>query len=399
MCSFALAKSILTMPDVPKPVVTSKPADTQPVNAMKQRPMTALPNIDWKPGEPWPGQWIKYPADEVLPNGISVEVTGGVITGVIDENPNKAKHDILGTRYVVGDIDTTDVTPALWRTLDMEMPKPDGSIAKLSVARPLWWLQETKAKSGGTVDIGMQEVGISGEAQVLKIKPCPHDSRDNRKGMNLVIGKIEHQNAEVWELVFDNNSDKPLGVTANHPIFSFDRNDWIPAGELRLSERVKTLKVNGSATLTAKSQHPTRETVYNLEVHRSHAYHVADQGILAHNNNILTCSIAGGKLDYLFGRVVSGQHNTARSLENLAQMRRVGLWDDVASRTVIQNHLTEAAQNGSNVVRRFTTEHGTFVVKESLLQGPSGKFVKFESTWEEVKDGILRLTTVIPFGG
>jgi filamentous hemagglutinin len=162
---------------------------------------------------------------------------------------------------------------------------------------------------------------------------------------------------------------------------------------------VKTLKGNGSATLTAKSQHPTRETVYNLEVHRSHAYHVADQGILAHNNNILTCSIAGGKLDYLFGRVVSGQHNTARSLENLAQMRRVGLWDDVASRTVIQNHLTEAAQNGSNVVRRFTTEHGTFVVKESLLQGPSGKFVKFESTWEEVKDGILRLTTVIPFGG
>jgi guanyl-specific ribonuclease Sa len=172
--------------------------------------------------------------------------------------------------------------------LDLEMPKPDGSISKLSVARPLWWLQATNASVGGTIDIGMQEVGISGEAQVMKIKPCPHDSRDNEKGMNLVIGKIEHHNAEVWDLVFDGNSQKPLGVTANHPLFSVDRNDWVPAGELRINERVKALKGGGTSTLTAKSERPTRETVYNLEVHRSHAYHVAEQGLLVHNTGI-TC--------------------------------------------------------------------------------------------------------------
>ena len=44
------------------------------------------------------------------------------------------------------------------------MPKPDGSIAELSVIRPLWWLQGTGAVVGGSIDIGLHEIGLSGEA-------------------------------------------------------------------------------------------------------------------------------------------------------------------------------------------------------------------------------------------
>ncbi len=97
-------------------------------------------------------------------------------------------------------------------------------------------------------------------------------------GSQIVTGKIKHHNAEVWDLVFNNDTAKPLGVTANHPIYSFDRDDWVAAGELRIHEKVRTL--DGTATLTSKSKRPTRETVYNLEVHRVHAYHVSQFGIL-----------------------------------------------------------------------------------------------------------------------
>ena len=58
------------------------------------------------------------------------------------------------------------------RTIDLEMPKPDGSNAELSVIRPLWWLQGTGAAVGGSIDIGLHEIGLheiglSGEATVL----------------------------------------------------------------------------------------------------------------------------------------------------------------------------------------------------------------------------------------
>ena len=125
-------------------------------------------------------------------------------------------------------------------------------------------------------------------AKVLTIGPCEVDSRDNPTGAQVVTGKIKHQNAKVWELVFNNDTAKPLGVTANHPIYSDDRDAWVPAGELNINEKVRA--TNGTATLVAKSQRPSRETVYNLEVHRAHNYYVSQFGILAHNANILNCA-------------------------------------------------------------------------------------------------------------
>lgn len=302
ICGAAFAYNKIAATTV-KPTISIKDIKVAAIDSTKakQRPFV-MPKVDWKPGQPWPGDWTQYPADDVLPRGLKIEVTAGVITGVITgvltEEGDSTDYDVLGSRYVVGDLDATDITPALWRHFDLEMPKPDGSIAELSVVRPLWWMEETGAKVGETIDLGMQEIGISGEAKVLKVRRCDVDSRDNQEGSQIVTGKIKHHNAEVWDLVFNNDTSKPLGVTANHPIMSADRNDWVPAGELQINEQVKT--TDGTVMLTSKSKHPTRETVYNLEVHRSHAYHVSQFGILAHNNNILHCTISPSKLQHEF---------------------------------------------------------------------------------------------------
>jgi len=227
----------------------------------------------------------EYPADELVAAAIRIDVQDGTIVSAESDDETIDAATLIGTRYVVGDTDGTDVTRLLCRTVDLEMSKPDGSIADLSVIRPLWWMADTGAKLGRTFDLGLHEIGLSGEARVLSIRPCDVDSRDTSPGMNIVIGKIRHRNAVVWDLTFDGNSTETLGVTANHPLYSQARHAWVPAGELQLHEVVQTL--NGEATLTARSQRPNRETVFNMEVHRTHAYHVSGLGVLAHNLSIL----------------------------------------------------------------------------------------------------------------
>jgi hypothetical protein len=196
---------------------------------------------------------------------------------------------LVGTHYTPGDLDDTDVTRPLWRYLDLSLTKPDGSTAKLQLARPMWWIESAGAKPGATFDLSLLEAGIEGKALVLAVRPCDADSREGDSKYGLVIGTIEHQNAVVFTLTFDNDTAHSLGVTATHPIYSLDRDDFAPAGDLKLRERVLTL--GGELTLTSKVEQPNRQTVYNLEVHRDHVYHVSQDGILAHNTG-LDCLMA-----------------------------------------------------------------------------------------------------------
>jgi hypothetical protein len=218
-------------------------------------------------------EWLEYPADDFVPFPIRIAVRDGVIVDVDGKDSKTSLKDLISTKYVVGDADGTDVTRLLCRTIDLEMPKPDGSNAELSVIRPLWWLQGTGAAVGGSIEIGLHENGLSGEATVLAIGPCDVDSRETRPGMSIVTGTIRHRNATVWDLTFDGRTEETLGVTANHPLYSETRHAWIPAGDLQLVEVVRTL--NGHSTLTARTQRPNRENVFNLEAHQRHAYHVS----------------------------------------------------------------------------------------------------------------------------
>lgn len=283
--SVALAFNRIAATSTPsnQPAVGVKDAKVNVAKPAKAKlGMTALPSKE--AAEEFPAYWVKLPADDVLPKGLGIEITAGVITGVAREDGDHTDYEILGTRYLPGDLDFTDVTRPLWRYIDLRLQKPDGSIANINVGRPLWWIQETQASVGSTIDLSMVEVGIEGHAKVLRIGPCDGDSREGDKNSNLVIGKIEHENAVVLDLVLNNDTAKPLGVTANHPLFSADQDDWVPAGEVKIGEKLKTS--DGTVTLTGKSQRPGREKVYNLEVHRSHSYYVSQFGVLAHNTGI-----------------------------------------------------------------------------------------------------------------
>lgn len=107
--------------------------------------------------------------------------------------------------------------------------------------------------------------------------------------------------------------------------------------------------------------------------------------------------IASGKLDYIFGRVASNAHNSARSNQLALEMKRLGISDTSAGRQLLREHFSGSARTVGNVVRSFSNQHGRFEVRESLFLGPSGKAVKFESTFQILGDGTRRLSTTIPF--
>ncbi|MGY2008640.1 WXG100-like domain-containing protein [Nocardia gipuzkoensis] len=102
------------------------------------------------------------------------------------------------------------------------------------------------------------------------------------------------------------------------------------------------------------------------------------------------------KYDYLFGRVAEDPHNTPRSVQNLDQLNRVGVFDNPAGRDLLSRHFDEIVSADSNIARTFSNQYGEFQVRESLFVGPNG-ILKFETTWQVTPEG-LRMTTVIPKG-
>lgn len=110
-------------------------------------------------------------------------------------------------------------------------------------------------------------------------------------------------------------------------------------------------------------------------------------------------NIPEGKFDYFFGRATGRQHNLARTNQNAFQMKRLGVPDTPEGHALLRDHLVEAANNPRNVLYAFENPYGFFEVRESLFQGPSGQFAKFQTTWHVMDDGLRKLTTLIPFGG
>ena len=302
-----------------------------------------------------------------------------------------------------------DVDPATWKLLILKAPKLDGTLADVSLLRPDHWLQQQAATVGGTVYISVPECGIDGNANVLAIEDCPPIATNPGPGFQIVTGTFQHQAAKILDIAVDGES-KPIGTTPNHPFWSVDRQEFVRADSLSVGEQLQTLK--GIARVTSITPRGPPEPVYNLEVQVKHTYYVADTGVLVHNGGLcpkgsaptsITSEVNPNKFKYVFGEVTSGSHNTARSLQNAAQMNRIGIHNTTPGRRYLTQHLDDVVQDPSNIARTFqkTLPDGSRIrleVRESLLSGPGG-FLKVESTWQLFPDGLRRLTTIIPFGG
>jgi hypothetical protein len=159
------------------------------------------------------------------------------------------------------------------------MRKRDGGEAAIVLLRDDEWVWSNRAMPGSSVHLDMPEMGATGWAQVLEVEPMLV-IRQRRSGM--VTGTFRHDAALVGELALKGES-KPLAGTPSHPVWSVDRQDWIPLGELKQGERVKTRR--GTTTVESYTMRGEPEPVYGIEVEGDHCYRVGEQGVLVHNNS------------------------------------------------------------------------------------------------------------------
>ena len=124
-------------------------------------------------------------------------------------------------------------------------------------------------------------MGVVGDADVLAVEPCPEiESGPGR----VVTGTFRHAGGQAYDLKLE-GEPAPLGVTSTHPFWSVDRQDWIPAEELREGETLQTL--TGPTRVQSFKKRPGLETVYNLEIEGDHCYRVGQTGVLVHNASML----------------------------------------------------------------------------------------------------------------
>jgi hypothetical protein len=168
-----------------------------------------------------------------------------------------------------------------WRQFDLAMCKGNGRQLYVELLRALSWLEQHKARVGGRVWLEMPEMGAQGWATVVAIKPCPEIEPGPGQ---VVTGRFKHEPDDNVLDVRVAGQSEPIGVTDTHPFWSEDRGEFVPVGQLRQGERVRTAAL-GVVAIASITHRPREAWVYNLEVQGQHVYQVSDVGVLVHNNN------------------------------------------------------------------------------------------------------------------
>jgi hypothetical protein len=206
-----------------------------------------------------------------------VEVGQRVATGISQEIRDLA----IGDPMAVPQWDRVDheIDSQTWRKLTLVMHTPQGDRFDITLLRPIGWLESCNAQVGSSIHLVVSEQGLDGLADVLAIEPCPRIS----SGVGRVVtGTFTHVRGGILRIRLAGLA-KPLGVTSNHSIYSADRMDFVPAGELRVGDTLRNLE--GDVRIESIEQLGSEERVYNLEIHGEHVFRVASSGVLVHNSS------------------------------------------------------------------------------------------------------------------
>ncbi len=240
-------------------------------------------------------------------------------------------------------VEPLEIAPDHWRLIRLKMAKPDGGTLSIELLRPVLWLQlaalETLLEDaemddeaidafldhiedeaglrgvllGSTIELDLEELGAAGPAEVVEIAPCPELQEGEGR---IVTGTFSHTAANVID-VHVSGLAEPIGTTDTHPFWSEDRQAFVPAGELRVGEQLRSL-VRSQSYVTAIRPRGPPEAVYNLEVDGEHVYYVAESGLLVHNNCLGNNMVTAGQ----YGDVGTAAHHIVAKNHKMADGAR-----------------------------------------------------------------------------
>ena len=253
----------------------------------------------------------------------------------------------------------TEVDPATWRTLELVMPKHDGSgdAVRLVTARSLAWMVEQGAAEGAWIDLTFEELGIAGVAQVVAVGPAPRVAAG--EGC-VVLSTMEHRSGDVLELRV---AGVTLEVTRGHRFFSADRDAWVTAGDIVAGERLRTRR--GVAAVESVAPLAGTARVYNIEVESRHTYYVGRGEVLTHN----TCGGEGAAGGAGTGR---GFFEGTRYTQKVLQQMRGGVGEFHSfpqSVTAFESAGTvRTITGGDGVVRQMLEIPGSYGGRNGVFQ-------------------------------
>ncbi|MFN7292140.1 MAG: hypothetical protein ACK5YR_21595 [Pirellula sp.] len=170
------------------------------------------------------------------------------------------------------------------------MHRNDGGIVDAELLRPRWWIAHHKIIAGKLLPMNIEELQVKGSAIVTSIDDCPEIAGGEGSVVTATFKTREVNTIARAEIICPDGTIETISGTPIHPIWSIDRNDWGPLGELTEGETLPT--ADGIATVLSLALVTCSLPVYNIEVHGEHVYQVGDLGLLVHNSD-LTCSMLG----------------------------------------------------------------------------------------------------------
>ncbi|MEI8371065.1 MAG: Hint domain-containing protein, partial [Planctomycetia bacterium] len=148
-----------------------------------------------------------------------------------------------------------------WARVSFLIVRNDLSVVEAEFIRPRAWIESLGLVKGARLDLAVPELGIDGLAEVTAIRPSPPIAEGEGR---VVTGKfVTRDVANVVKITLANGTE--IRATDVHPIWSVDREDWVPAGKLEPGEHVDTL--SGPVAVASVEPLERHPAVYNLEVH------------------------------------------------------------------------------------------------------------------------------------
>jgi hypothetical protein len=159
--------------------------------------------------------------------------------------------------------------------------RTDGGIVDAEIIRPRSWILASGLCAGRMLPLNLPELEVSGLALVTAIEDCPPIASGEGSVVTArFVTREVHVVASVDVLGADGTVETITGTTI-HPVWSVDRQSWVPLAELTDGETLQGL--DGLAVVLSVALSRVSQPVYNIEVHGEHVYQVGELGVLVHN--------------------------------------------------------------------------------------------------------------------
>jgi hypothetical protein len=231
--------------------------------------------------------------------------------------------------------------------------------------------------------LNLPELEVSGLALVTAIDDCPPIAEGEGSVVTArFVTREVHVVASVDVLGADGTVETITGTTI-HPVWSVDRQEWVPLAELAEGETLQAL--DGLVVVLSVSLSRVTQPVYNIEVHGEHVYQVGELGLVVHNSYLREAMIKafghpgpGWQAAHIIPK--SGFWWAPRELRKIQKaMEKAELMDDIAN-----GFWSKAGHAGT---------HSKAFIDDliDIMQGRTGRdklIAGIDELWELIDSGI-----------